>query len=102
MDASGDTNQAPIGAENARFWMELCDTGLATSLGIDDIDEQSLRRFDEAYLATYPYLEPYADELRVAGKDVLEIGAGVGTLERLLVAKGANYLGSTPRPDLSR
>jgi hypothetical protein len=44
---------------NAVFWNELCGSALARSLGITDSTPESLQKFDEAYMAMYPYLSPY-------------------------------------------
>ena len=82
----------PLETSNAEFWNELCGSGLARSLGIEEITPDSLRRFDEAYLAFYPYLEEYLDE-PVEGKNVLEIGLGFGTLGQRLAERGAVYHG---------
>jgi SAM-dependent methyltransferase len=81
-----------VSANNADFWNELCGSGLARSLGIERITPETLRRFDEAYLAFYPYLAAYLDE-PVHGKQVLEIGLGFGTLGQQLAGLGAVYHG---------
>ena len=65
---------------NARFWDELCGTDFARSLGIVERNEESLARFDAAYLAHYPYLTPLIDRAGLAGGRVLEIGLGFGTV----------------------
>ncbi|MGH7126816.1 MAG: class I SAM-dependent methyltransferase [Stellaceae bacterium] len=85
--------QATIDAKNAEFWDELCGTLFARELGIHDRTQQSLQRFDEAYLAFYSYLASYAPPELVAGKRVLEIGLGYGTLGGLLASRGAVYHG---------
>ena len=87
-------DQVALDARNAAFWNELCGSGLARSLGITEITVESLRRFDEAYLATYPYLTRYVDALDVAGRDTLEIGLGFGTLGEQLARRGARYHGA--------
>src|SRR5438874_347061 len=85
--------QQDVDRQNSKFWNELCGTGLAQSLGIEEIDAESLARFDAAYLGIYPYLEPYVDALGLEGKDVLEIGLGFGTLGEVIARRGANYHG---------
>jgi SAM-dependent methyltransferase len=85
--------QQEIDKRNRQFWNELCGTGLAQSLGIEQIDEASLARFDTAYLDIYPYLEPYVDRLDLPGKDVLEIGLGFGTLGQVIASRGGRYHG---------
>ena len=79
--------QEAIDAGNARFWDELCGSALARQLRIEDASADSLRRFDDAYLDLYPYLEQYLDARAVAGRSVLEVGLGYGTRER--PARGA-------------
>jgi SAM-dependent methyltransferase len=78
---------------NAAFWDELCGTSLALSLGIRDRSIESLKRFDRAYLAYYPYLLKYVPLRKMAGKNVLEIGLGYGTLSQQIAQAGASYHG---------
>jgi ubiquinone/menaquinone biosynthesis C-methylase UbiE len=85
--------QSRIDRENAAFWDELCGTGLARSLGITDASSESLARYDEAYLAQYPYLEDYLPGKEARGQRVLEIGLGFGTVSQLLAARGLDYHG---------
>jgi SAM-dependent methyltransferase len=77
---------------NTAFWNELCGSALARQLGIQDASPESLARFDAAYLAIYPYLERYLDA-PLAGREVLEIGLGYGTLSGELMRRGARYHG---------
>jgi SAM-dependent methyltransferase len=85
--------QAIVDDQNAEFWNELCGTGLARSLGITDHSPDSLRRFDEAYIRTYPYLKRYVAQECLYGKRVLEIGLGYGTLGQMLASRGCRYYG---------
>ncbi|MGN6148363.1 MAG: class I SAM-dependent methyltransferase [Rhizomicrobium sp.] len=78
---------------NAAFWDELCGTGLAQSLGIKDRSVESLKKFDSAYLRYYPYLFKYVPLQKMAGRDVLEIGLGYGTLSQQIAQAGAHYNG---------
>jgi len=87
------TTQADLDAANSTFWDELCGTGLARHLGIDVIDDESLRRFDDAYMAMYPYLWRYLELAAVRGQRVLEIGLGFGTVGQLLACARAQYHG---------
>jgi SAM-dependent methyltransferase len=89
----GTPDQATIDERNAAFWDELCGTAFARSLGIESVDPESLRRFDEAYLRFYPYLARYLELERVRGARVLEIGLGFGTVGELLARAGAVYHG---------
>ena len=91
MSADG---QSAIDRRNSAFWNELCGTGLARSLGITEITPASLERFDEAYMAYYPYLARYLSELPVEGREVLEIGLGYGTVGKILADSGARYHGA--------
>jgi SAM-dependent methyltransferase len=86
-------SQVELDQRNAAFWDELCGSGLAKQLGISDASPDNLRRFDEAYLALYPYLHEYLPKERFNGKKVLEIGLGYGTLGQLLASRGADYYG---------
>jgi ubiquinone/menaquinone biosynthesis C-methylase UbiE len=86
-------DQSTIDARNAAFWDELCGTVFARSLGIETVDPESLRRFDDAYMAFYPYLRRYLELDRVRGAKVLEIGLGFGTVGELLARAGAVYHG---------
>src|SRR5437762_12834713 len=85
--------QEVIDQANAEFWNELCGTGLAVHLGIKDHSQESLRRFDQYYFDFYPYLEPIIQPARMAGRPVLEIGLGYGTLGQRLADAGADYHG---------
>jgi SAM-dependent methyltransferase len=87
------TDQTDVDAANAAFWDELCGTWLARQLGIDVIDDESLRRFDAAYMAMYPYLSRYLKLDAVRGQRLLEIGLGFGTTGQLLACAGAEYHG---------
>lgn len=90
--------QSAIDQRNRAFWEELCGTEFARRHGIVEITPASLQRFDEAYLAYYPYLGPYLSELPVDGQDVLEIGLGFGTVGQMLAARGARYHGADIAP----
>lgn len=85
--------QVDLDQRNAEFWGELCGSGLANQLGITDASPENLRRFDEAYMALYPYLYDYLPKKRFNGRKVLEIGLGYGTLGQLLASRGADYYG---------
>ena len=78
---------------NAAFWDVLCGWNLAQSAGITGRGEDDLRRFDELYLQMYPYLEGYVDRKQLAGKRVLEIGLGYGTLGQLVAERAREYHG---------
>jgi SAM-dependent methyltransferase len=84
---------ADVSQRNAEFWDELCGTHMARRLGIRDASPSELARFDQAYLALYPYLLGYFPREWVAGRRVLEVGLGYGTLSEALARMGADYHG---------
>jgi SAM-dependent methyltransferase len=94
--------QASLDRMNAEFWNELCGTGLAKSLGLTDHSPETLRRFDEAYLGFYPYLLPIIRPERMAGRQVLEVGLGYGTLGQKIIEAGARYTGLDIAPNAVR
>lgn len=86
-------NQEAIDRQNAEFWNTLCGSGLAQMLGITDGSPASLKKFDDWYLAYYPYLLQHVPVHQMSGKDVLEIGLGYGTLSQQIAMAGARYNG---------
>lgn len=91
--AVADDSQQRLDEANARFWNELCGTGLAKHLGITDQSEASLRKFDDSYFGMYPYLLPIVRPQEMTGKAVLEIGLGYGSLSQKLAEAGADFTG---------
>ena len=83
--------QEQLDVANAEFWAELCGSGLARSVGVEDTSAESLARFDRAYLDLYPYLGRYLPWTSREG--VLEIGLGYGTVGQLLAERGLDYHG---------
>lgn len=82
-----------IERRNAEFWNELCGSGFAKHLGIKDHSEESLHIFDKAYFDLYPYLLYHVPVHEMAGKRVLDIGLGYGTLGQKIAESGALYTG---------
>src|SRR5262245_31308591 len=78
---------------NAEFWNELCGSTFARAHGIVDHSLASLERFDEAYFAFYPYLLPRVGLEDLAGKTVLEMGLGYGSLSQKIASVAAGYTG---------
>jgi SAM-dependent methyltransferase len=78
---------------NSSFWDELCGTRFARSLGITDSSAESLARYDRWYFSFYPYLERYVPFAELAGKRVLEVGLGYGSVCQRLAECGAIYAG---------
>jgi SAM-dependent methyltransferase len=58
------------------------------------VSPERLRRFDRAYLEYYPYLKKYVAKEELAGKRVLDLGLGYGTLGQLLVEAESDYFGA--------
>lgn len=86
-------DQADISEKNSDFWDELCGSGLARYLGITDDSPESLKKFDDWYFDFYPYLSQHIQFEKLAGKSVLEIGLGYGSVSQRLAAAGAIYTG---------
>ena len=78
---------------NREFWDELCGSGFARAIGITDHSMESLKKFDAAYFDFYPYLLRHIDLSDIAGRDVLEIGLGYGTVGQKLAEAGGRYVG---------
>lgn len=83
--------QQQLDEANAEFWAELCGTGLARAIGVEDASAESLARFDRAYMDMYPYLGRYLPWH--SGERLLEIGLGYGTVGQLLAEQGVDYHG---------
>ncbi len=86
-------SQSEIDSKNEAFWETLCGSWLAKSLGITDDSPESLEKFDQWYLGYYPYLQRHVPWQDFAGKKVLEIGLGYGTLSQKIMEQGADYTG---------
>jgi SAM-dependent methyltransferase len=91
MSIDPSPSQQQLDTANADFWSELCGTGLARSVGIEDASAESLKRFDRAYMDLYPYLGRYLPWS--SGERLLEIGLGYGTVGQLLAERGVDYHG---------
>lgn len=91
--APAGNRQAEIDARNAAFWNELCGSQLARTLGVTDSSPASLKKFDDWYFDFYPYLAKHIPFSEMAGKKVLEVGLGYGTVSQRLAEAGAIYSG---------
>ena len=85
--------QREIDNANEAFWNQLCGSHLAMVLGITDDGPESLKKFDDWYLDFYPYLLKHVPVERWAGKRVLEVGLGYGTISQKIAEHGADFLG---------
>ena len=83
---------------NAAFWDELCGTNLAREIGVHDASEASLARFDEAYLALYPYLLGYVPPDAFAGRRRWRSGLATARSASAWHAAAPITTGSTSRP----
>jgi 2-polyprenyl-3-methyl-5-hydroxy-6-metoxy-1,4-benzoquinol methylase len=86
-------SQSEIDGANAAFWNSLCGSHLASVLGITDDGPESLKRFDDWFFDFYPYLTTHVPVAEFAGKKVLEVGLGYGSLSQKIAEGGADYLG---------
>ena len=86
--STSDIDQA-----NVAFWDELCGTHLADVLGITDASPASLKKFDDWFFDFYPYVFDHVRLSELAGKDVLEVGLGYGSLSQKLAESGARFCG---------
>jgi SAM-dependent methyltransferase len=95
----GPPQREPAGAQpetdasNRAFWDELCGTHLAKTLGVIDDSPRSLKKFDDWFFQFYPYVFYQIPFDEVAGKRVLEVGLGYGTVSQRLAECGAIYSG---------
>ncbi len=87
------TDQQQRDQKNVQFWNELCGSSLARSLGITEINSETLQKFDKAYMDYYPYLAGYVLRENLKNRRVLEIGLGYGTLGSLIASQGCDYYG---------
>jgi SAM-dependent methyltransferase len=90
---AGGEDQNAIDKANAAFWDELCGSHLAEQLDIVDDGPQSLKRFDDWFYDYYFYLPGHLPTETLAGKRVLEVGLGYGTVAQKIAESGADYLG---------
>lgn len=92
-EAPAALNATELDERNREFWDELCGSGFARQLGLVGRDRETLDAFDKAYFAFYPYLLSYLDRFDLAGRRVLEVGLGYGSLGEAIVRRGAEYHG---------
>lgn len=87
------TKQSEIDMKNSEFWNNVCGTAHARALGVTDASATSLKRFDDWFFDFYPYLAAHIPFDSVAGKRVLEVGLGYGSVAQRLAEGGAHYTG---------
>ncbi|SDG75341.1 class I SAM-dependent methyltransferase [Bosea robiniae] len=86
-------SQTDVDQANSSFWDDLCGSHLASVLGVTDSTPSSLKKFDDWYMDYYPYLLGHIPFGSMAGKDVLEVGLGYGTVSQKIMLSGAQYSG---------
>src|SRR5436190_1215369 len=86
-------SRSDIDQANVAFWDELCGTHLADVLGITDASPASLKKFDDWFFDFYPYVFDHVRLSELAGKDVLEVGLGYGSLSQQIADSGARFCG---------
>jgi ubiquinone/menaquinone biosynthesis C-methylase UbiE len=87
------SDQASIDEINKKFWNQMCGTVAAKGLGLVDDDAVTLKKYDHWFFGFYPYLEQFIPFRDLAGKDVLEIGLGYGSVSQRIAAAGGNLTG---------
>lgn len=88
MSESADV-QREIDLRNAKFWDELCGSHAAKVLGVTGNDPTSLEKFDRWFFEFYPYVDDFVPFADLAGKKVLEVGLGYGSVSQRLAEHGA-------------
>jgi 2-polyprenyl-3-methyl-5-hydroxy-6-metoxy-1,4-benzoquinol methylase len=87
------SEQNAIDQGNREFWQHVCGTRAAKLQGYDGDDAASIANFDKWFFDYYPYLDQFIPFDRLAGKDVLEIGLGYGSVSQRLARAGARLTG---------
>jgi SAM-dependent methyltransferase len=77
-----------IDDRNRAFWDEACGTVAASSRGLNTSAE-----FDRWFFQYYPFLNRYITAPHFAGRRVLEVGLGYGSVGQRLIDLGADYVG---------
>ncbi len=85
--------QELLDKQNQTFWNGLCGSHLAKKLGVTDRSIESLKKFDNGFFTSYPYLHSIIPFQEMRGKKVLEIGLGYGTVGQTIMGAGADYSG---------
>ncbi len=85
-----------VDRSNSAYWDEPCGTTRLDHLGIGAADArspQALKAFDEFFFAFYPYLDRLIPFPSFAGKDVLEVGLGMGSVSQRIAVSGGRLTG---------
>lgn len=95
-------SQMTLDSANASFWNEPCGSLFASARGLDVSTLGGLLEFDKQYMAFYPYLKDFLDEVSEGASSVVEVGLGLGTVSRDLAARGLQYAGIDVAPQPCR
>ena len=76
-----------ITQKNKDYWEIPCGSNLASFLGINDLSQKSLNKFDKGYFEVYPQLKNFVLKNINSDSKVLEIGVGYGSVSELLSKK---------------
>ena len=85
---SESSESAFLEKKNANFWDEPCGT-----VSMRKKKFENRKQFDDWYMAFYPYLEKFIPFHSLAGKNVLEVGLGMGTVSEKLARACGSYYG---------
>jgi SAM-dependent methyltransferase len=85
--------QAEIDRDNRQFWEELCGSAMARHIGETGSDARSIANYDQFFFDFYYYVDRFIPFDELAGKDVLEIGLGYGSVSQRLAAAKVNFTG---------
>ena len=93
--AQGSTVEV-IDRANASFWDEPCGTTRLEHLGFSataQSDRAAQLAFDAFFWEFYPYLDKHIPFAKMAGKRVLEVGLGMGTMSERIARSGGLLTG---------
>lgn len=85
-------DQISIDDGNEKFWNEMCGSLMARASGSDGNKAEDIEGFDREFFDFYPYLTSCINFKELAGRDVLEIGLGYGSVSQR-IALVANFTG---------
>jgi SAM-dependent methyltransferase len=87
------TDQLTIDAKNKIFWDQMCGTLAAQALGLGGSEAETLKKYDDWFFSFYPYVDRFVPFNDLAGKDVLEIGLGYGSVSQRIAESNARFTG---------
>jgi SAM-dependent methyltransferase len=78
---------------NRDFWNEPCGSQMLRSMGLTDYSPAAIEKFDQAFFGYYPYLSEFIPHPALEGKDILEVGLGMGSVARYAASLSRTYVG---------